>query len=392
MRRNLNVLGLVYFFIYLLPYTPMAVIIFEELTGSYVKATSVFAVMCLTSALLEVPTGVLSDKWGRKKTLTIGSVFCFLNVACLALAYHHQPYALWYLYAAALFQGTAEALYSGNNEALIYDTLGVLRQTRKFPKVFGRMESMTQAGLAISGLLSGVVLLGGFSNLMLIYASLATCFVYFVLSLLIADPPEHFIKDTHPWMHILSSLKKIRSNEKLKLYSIVNMVQLGAMNSTYFFTPGFIGTVWPSWLTATFRTLQHSVGSLGFWNAGRMVKRFGTMPCMIVAPLISNITSLIAYWITNFFSPFLLALGPFAFSTWATAKATIEQESFSQEQRATMGSLISLGSSIATASLSILMGWMADVTSLGTTLFIMMAARTICVNGAYAMIYKRFKK
>lgn len=389
-KRNIHILTLISFFVYFLPYGPVAIIIFEKLTGSYVEAMSVFALMSLTTAFLEIPTGVVSDKWGRKKTLTIGCFLSFLNVAALALALHSN-YSLWFLYAAALLQGAAGALYSGNNEALIYETLKTLRISHAFPKTMGRMSSMTQGGLALSGLLAGLILFSGFSHDILIYVSLVTCFILVILCLFIIEPPRDIPVDTHPIRHIIEALNRIKRNDKLKLYSLTNMLQMGGGSASYYFIPSFIGLVWPSWAVPIFRTIQHMFGSVGYWHAGTFVKRFGAVRSLIGVPLIANSISMVAFWISSLFSPFILFVSEFSLSTWYTAKSTIEQESFSKSQRATMGSLINMGASIIAAALCLIMGWMADHMSLGMTLFIVLAVRSIIVSTSYAAIYRKHK-
>ncbi|MGE4352212.1 MAG: MFS transporter [Bdellovibrionales bacterium] len=389
-KRNLKILPFVYFFTYLLPYAPIGVILFEKLAGSYLQAMSVFTVMGLASALLEVPTGVLSDKWGRRKTMVVGGLLSLINVVML-LGACYSEHVMWFLYAAAIFQGGAEALYSGNNEALVYETLAALKRTHTYPKFFGQMNSMMQAGLAVSGMTGGLVLLSGLPSVALFYVSLGTSFCLVALSCLLVEPPEKLVTDTHPFKHIRTAFHEIKKNKKLAYYSLTNMIQMGAMNANYYFTPGFIGSVWPTWAAAIFRTAQHGIGSFGFLFAHYVIKRFGPVRSMIGVPLLSNGISMIAYWLQNAFSPLLIASAQFSFSTWKTAKSTIEQESFTKEQRATMGSLISFGSSIVSGLLSLLMGWMGDHLSLGLTMFIVVAVRSVFVNSSYAFIYRRYK-
>ncbi len=389
-RRNLKILPIIYFFIYLLPYTPVAVVIFEKLAGSYVEAMSVFSLMGLTGAVLEVPTGVLSDKWGRRTTLTVGCFLSFLNVACLALACHSE-HPLWFMYAAALLQGGAEALYSGNNEAIVYESLDSVKKTASFPKFNGRMTSMMQAGLTVSAILSALILITGWPLEILIYVSLVTCGTLVILTRFLIEPPDRLISDKHPYKHFVEAFRLIKKNERLRLYSLTNMLQAGAMSSNYYIMPGFINAVWPTWAVPFLRVGQHLVGTFSFWHSGAIVKALGAVRTLVMLPLLSNGMSLVAFWIGNIFSPFLLMLAPVAYAAWATAKSTLEQESFSKEQRATMGSLISLGGSVIAALLSLLMGWMADYFSIGMTLFLVMAARTIIVNGSYTLIYRRHK-
>jgi MFS family permease len=48
-------------------------IYFAQITGSYTLAMAVFSVAWITSALADIPTGVFSDKMGRKFTIVLAS-------------------------------------------------------------------------------------------------------------------------------------------------------------------------------------------------------------------------------------------------------------------------------------------------------------------------------
>lgn len=389
-QRNIIVLSAISFFIYFLPYVAVAVIIFEKLTGSYIEAMSVFALMNITSSLLEIPSGVLSDKIGRKRTLTLGCTLSLINVICLSFALH-SDYALWFLYGAAITQGAASSLYSGNNDAILHETLASIRQTRAYPKLFGRMSSLTTAGLALSSLIASVLLLYGLSFDILIYASLVTCSALVLLTLFITEPAKHKNYPIKSLKHITDAFKMINKNPRLKLYSIINIIQGGGGSANYYFIPGFIGSVWAIWAVPVFRLTQHAIGSLSLWHTGEIINRFGASKILTNVSFFMNALPLIGFWIANIFSPIILLFAePFA-ASWTTAKSTIEQEAFTQKQRATMGSLINLGSNAISAILSLLIGWMADNMSIGMTLFIVLAIRSIIVSTGYSYIYKHHK-
>jgi MFS family permease len=72
--RNVRLLGWFNFLGDCRLYGPLVVIYFAQVTGSYGAATSLLALKMLSSAAFDVPTGVLSDRLGRRGTLTAGAV------------------------------------------------------------------------------------------------------------------------------------------------------------------------------------------------------------------------------------------------------------------------------------------------------------------------------
>ena len=68
---------------------PLAIIYYSQISGSFALGISIFSVEMISSALFEVPTGIFSDKIGRKKTVAIGAVcgVYYLTLYTLATNY-----------------------------------------------------------------------------------------------------------------------------------------------------------------------------------------------------------------------------------------------------------------------------------------------------------------
>lgn len=79
---------------------------------------SVFSIGMVSSALLEIPTGIFSDKIGRKKTILLGSISSVVFIFIYAMATSYQM-----LLMGAVIAGFSRSLFSGNNEALLHDSL-----------------------------------------------------------------------------------------------------------------------------------------------------------------------------------------------------------------------------------------------------------------------------
>lgn len=62
LRRNLDLMPIGALLGSTQLFYPIAVLAYREVTGSFANAMGVFAVMSVSQALLEIPTGVFSDK------------------------------------------------------------------------------------------------------------------------------------------------------------------------------------------------------------------------------------------------------------------------------------------------------------------------------------------
>ena len=96
--------------------------------------------------VLEVPTGAIADRWGRKVSLSYGALVNTIAVLVFGLASNFGILLASYLVWAAAF-----TLYSGADSAFVYDSLRATGRERDFQKLWGRARAVQAVG-AILGL------------------------------------------------------------------------------------------------------------------------------------------------------------------------------------------------------------------------------------------------
>jgi MFS family permease len=102
--------------------------------------------------VLEVPTGAVADKIGRKHSLTIGAIM----VAIAVVVYGSIPNFWIFLLAEFLF-AFGYALTSGADDALLYDTLKELGREDESKVVMGRADSFHLMGMMIAAPIGGII-------------------------------------------------------------------------------------------------------------------------------------------------------------------------------------------------------------------------------------------
>jgi MFS family permease len=106
----------------------------------------------LMNFLLEVPTGAVADRFGRKASIATG---CFL-MAAASLVYGSMPLLAVFVLGEAVF-ATALTLVSGADEALIYDSLKALGRESDATRVVSRLEAVKLTGIFAGALLGSLV-------------------------------------------------------------------------------------------------------------------------------------------------------------------------------------------------------------------------------------------
>lgn len=93
-------------------------------------------VYCACVILLEVPSGYIADIWSRKKLMVIGA---FLT--CLEFAICIYAHSLWLFILATVVTGIGKAFTSGADNAILYDSLKLLKREESFKKTFERHKN-----------------------------------------------------------------------------------------------------------------------------------------------------------------------------------------------------------------------------------------------------------
>ncbi|MBI5019037.1 MFS transporter [Candidatus Gottesmanbacteria bacterium] len=353
MHRNIRLLSWFNFFTDFVFFAPVAIIYFAQVTGSYALGMSVFSVAYVSSAVFEVPTGVISDMVGRKKTMVLGAIASVLCVILYAMA---QTY--WALILGSVFQGISRAFYSGNNDALLHDTLKESGKENEYHDYLGKASGMFQIALAVATGIGGIMASVSFPLVM--WASVIPQIIALVIALQITEPTIYTEKVTNVFFHLRASLSQFRKNYKLQLLTASSILRFGIGESTFFLRSVFISSLWPLWAIGISYSLSHVGGALGFHFSGRIINRFSHLKVLNFEILFNRIVNLIALIFPTILSPALMTTSSLTYGAGSVAINSLLQKEFTQAQRATMSSIASLGGSILFGIFSVLLGFVAD--------------------------------
>ena len=139
-------------------YYPIFTILFLDLGLSIGEFAAMNVVWALTSVVLEVPSGALADRFGRRPLVVGAGVLMVLEMIVLALmpAGRHDI-VLWLFVVNRVLSGAAEACASGADEALAYDSLPEGQRKILWPKIMARLSRAMALGFVVSSI-SGSVL------------------------------------------------------------------------------------------------------------------------------------------------------------------------------------------------------------------------------------------
>lgn len=379
-ERNIKLLNWHSFFLGFSLWSPLAIIYFSKVSGSYALGLSIFSVIMISAAIFEIPTGFFSDKYGRVKTMVFGS-FAFL----IGSIFYAVGLNYWFLFVGAIIQGLGRALYSGNNDALLYDNLASVNKIDEFEEYNGKIGSMEQFALAISAVLSSLIAFVSFS--VLLWISVIPQLICLILSLKIINVEIVKKESGNIFSHTKEALKNFISNFKLRQLSLVSIIGFGMGEAAWQFRSVFINTLWPTWAIGFAQVLSNLGASLSFKFSGKIIKKFNAFKILVIDGIYSKFINLISLIFPGVWSPGLMASTSLLYGVSSVSENKLLQTEFTSHQRATMGSLNSLAGSLFFSVFAIILGIFAD--KFGARNAILMETILSCV--IFIPLYRFYK-
>lgn len=155
MRKYLSLLWPLYlswFFWGLSFFIPIWILFFQSRGLDLAEIGFVISGTYIASVLLEYPTGIFADKYGRKTSLIL-SVF----LHALALLVEVTAHSTMQFFIGSVLTGASWAFVSGAKEALIYDTLKEKKLEKFNSKVLGSLDAVGAIGGIVSALLGSLL-------------------------------------------------------------------------------------------------------------------------------------------------------------------------------------------------------------------------------------------
>lgn len=126
-------------------------LLFAQNGLSVFEISTLIAIWSITQLSLEVPMGVVADKYSRRNVLIIGII-----LLCIGFALWLKGDFLFYALGLILW-GEKNALTSGTFEAYVYDELKSFNKEQEYGQISGKLEGTANLGYMFSAILGGII-------------------------------------------------------------------------------------------------------------------------------------------------------------------------------------------------------------------------------------------
>lgn len=351
--KNFEVMRLHSFFNGFMLHGPIAVIYFSQVSGSFALGMSIFSIEMVSSALFEIPTGIFSDRIGRRKTIILGSIAGFI---CILIYASSNTYQL--LFAGSIVAGFARSLFSGNNEALLHDSLKEIGIEKDFYHYYSKVGVMEQLALGIAAVVGSIIAAWSLRNVYWLSLIPQTACIFFSLQFI--EPKVHSNRSGNIYLHLKEAVKHFARNKKLRLLTLASSTTFAMTESSFQFRSAFYQTLWPIWALGFAKAIANIGATLSFHYSGRVLKKIGALKSLVIGNVFGRVMNIIGTAFPTVFSPLIMSSTSIIYGIFVVAKESLLQKEFKQEQRATMGSLNSFAGSILYGIVAICLGLVAD--------------------------------
>jgi MFS family permease len=355
---------------------------------SLVQIGLIESVFHVTSLLMEVPTGIIADRFGRRTSRLLGRLMAMLGTLLMVVASSFWGFAVAFVFTALSYN-----LESGAGDALVYDSLVQCGKQDRYTRVKGRQEVAWQAAQIVSLVVGGIV--ATFDYTLAYLLTLGIEAVSLVVCLTFEEPR---IGATDPKgrrrglaQHITGSFRVLRENRGILVY-ILFIEGFGIFCTTlHFYFQNFLksrGHI--EWQIGAVLALSSLAGMLGAVLAHRLEKRLGKSWLVSLSPFVALAAfALIAF--TWFEIPAMILLAAVEGILYVSFSDSINRL-IPSENRATLLSFEAMSFSVMMIVLFPAIGAVADAAGFKVAFTVIFAAAVPLLLLSRWLLLGRMKK
>ncbi|MFT7113516.1 MAG: putative MFS family arabinose efflux permease [Candidatus Azotimanducaceae bacterium] len=151
-KKNIPLLFIIRASMWFMVLMPVIIPFFQSKGLDIQQILMLTSIHSLVIALMEIPSGMLADRWGRRNVLLLGTSFFFLGYLgfCFSMSF-------WGFALAQLLLGIANSFISGTDSALLYDSLISINKPEKYTQYEGQSYSVGNIAESLAAIIGGLL-------------------------------------------------------------------------------------------------------------------------------------------------------------------------------------------------------------------------------------------
>jgi len=351
--RNIWLMNVIRFLRSFMFFVPIFALYLQEQLFTVLNVTIIMAIITFVTAVLEVPSGVFTDFFGRRKTLILSCLIAVINVSLLATGTEFIHFVFY-----AIVSAFSRALNSGTDESLLYDTLKEFKEQGKFKKVIGAYHAIGPIAMSISSIIGG--LLATISLRTPVYVTIIPFVIALIFSLFLVEPKYHKSIST-VFGHVKKSTALLFSNRQLFLLSLASLLFFSFGESIHQISQIFysFNNIPVAYFGFIFGAV-FGLSSAGSFFSHSITEKFGNKRSLIFSTVFSMIVLIIATYVSGWLAVFFLIIGSFTYGIRNPVMSYMTNLEVASSNRATVLSIRNFAQSVGFTIFAPILGILTD--------------------------------
>jgi MFS family permease len=359
-KRNILILHITTFFAALYFYHQVVTLYLIERGLDFFEINSLFGVILITQLIAEVPTGIIADKIGRKKSIILAFVFQLFGEIVFIFAHNYLLIAF-----SCILAGIGFSFYSGCFEAMMYDSLKIDNKENEMQKVAGFNSGFKLIATVIGSLIGGYLTAGLSLNkfIFVIILTAISVSIALIVSFFLKEPKYKSETDLQSSIGILKEgISLIRKNTSLKRIILLSIFATPFLNYLLnFYQPYLLAVNTPGLWLGISLSIASLLGFFASKYAFKLENIFGVRYGLLISTILPGVfyifmSIILNKWLAVLF--FILAFS--SMNLQSPIFADYKNRHIKSSIRATTLSLIAMFSGIYVAIMGMILGKLAD--------------------------------
>lgn len=362
-RRNLILIYIKSFLGGLVFYLPILAIYLEDKLYSILNVTIILSVRALAIVILEVPTGVISDTFGRKISLILSNIIGIIYIFLLIFSSSMIEFSLAMVVGALSF-----TLTSGTDTAILFESVEKIEDNKpQFKTVTAIHSSLWPIGASISSIIGSYA--ATHSMTFPFYMTMVATLLGLLVLLFIRDINEE--DEEKEESKVMQSIRLISRNTQLKIIFGVGFVSYAigevvhSLKPVYFEFKGIDLELFGMLFFLTF-----GFSFIGSLLSSPLSTRFGDKRVLIISSFIPFFFQVFSLLSTGFLSGILLTVGSLSWGVRWPILSHLTNLEIVSGNRATVLSMSTMANYLGFVMISPIFGYIADLYDISTLVLI----------------------
>jgi predicted MFS family arabinose efflux permease len=249
------------------PWVPVEKVFMTQLGFTPGLVATMAAAYAAVVPLVQIPSGILADRWSRRGVLMLATVASLASVVTAALSHGVGTYIV-----SAMILGVYFAMHSGTVDSIVYDTLlEEVGHADDFERQYGRIQGLTSAALTASALAGGAIAALASARLTYVLTVPTSVLALVVLSRF-REPTLHRAQEaTRLREHVAATWHTMTSQPRVIPIAVTMMLSSALLQMLFEFGPlWLVSLALPALVFGPYTAAMTSTLGLGGLAAGRL--------------------------------------------------------------------------------------------------------------------------